>query len=467
MSTSTFALATLTLLLPSQASAQLNREVVFTHVNVIPINVDTLLPDQAVLVRGGVIREIGPSTSIRIPTTATVIDATGKFMIPALSDMHVHLEGDAWNIMFPAASQFSAEEINFEDICFLYIANGITTVDVLSALPEHLILRERIRRNEILGPRLLLSRMVDAAGKAWPPPICTWITNADEARKAVIDLHRQGYDRIKVYSFLDRESYDAIVTAAEELGMPVDGHIPYSTSVEYVLSKRQNMIAHVEEVMKFAKAYDSEQIRYYSSLIAKSSTWIVSALVLNRNLNSMLKDSASEFSKEGTEFLHPMASGIWTFLYQNRYRNFSEATRRALVDGYDHFQKPFVFELHKRGGKILIGTDALVPSTLPGFSLHEELEELVASGLTPYEALRIATMNTSEFLGELDSTGTIQPGRKANLVLLDENPLRHISATRKIFGVMTQNRWISKTEIDNRLSDIRAAYASLRRAKFQ
>ena len=450
----------------SWSEAQNSNTFVFAHVNVVPMNKEIVLSDYSVVVTDGRIKELGLSSSIEIPQGATVIDARGKFMIPALSDMHVHLEGDAWNIMFPPEKKFKGEEINLDDILFLYTANGITTMEVMSALPELIPLREKIRRDETTGPRLILSRMIDGAGKAWPPPICTWIKNADEAKKAVTEMYDQGYDRVKVYSFLDKESYDTIITTARRLKMPVDGHVPYSTSVEYVLSSGQNMIAHPEEIMKFAKSYTPEQVGYYATLLAKSNTWVTSTLIIHRNLNALLKDSASEFSKPGTEYLHPMGLGIWNYIYTNLYSRIPGPQRTALRNGYNLFQKPFVYEFYKQGGKLIIGTDPLMPSTLPALSLHEELLELVGVGLSPFEALRISTTNTFEFLGELDSAGTIEPGKNANLVLLDENPLDNISNTRKIFGVMTQHRWIARAEIDKRLKEIRDSYASLRKKKF-
>jgi cytosine/adenosine deaminase-related metal-dependent hydrolase len=184
------------------------------------MNREIVLNDQHVVVKDGHIVGMGLSSSTKIPEGATEIDAKGKFMIPALSDMHVHLEGDAWNIMYAPESRFTSEEIGFDDILFLYIANGITTIDVLFAFPEHIHLREKIKNNEMLGPRLILSRMIDGAGKGWPPPLGIWINNADEAKKAIIEIHKQGYDRVKVYSFLE-ESYDAIMD--EDLGIPVTG----------------------------------------------------------------------------------------------------------------------------------------------------------------------------------------------------------------------------------------------------
>ena len=134
----------------SVTSAQTSKPQAFTHVNVIPMNKEVVLKDYTVIVKDGKIQKLGKSNSVTIPKDATIIEASGKYMVPSLSDMHVHVEGDAWNLMFPPAAKFTSEEINFEDILFLYIANGISTIDILSALPEHIPLREKIKNNEVL-----------------------------------------------------------------------------------------------------------------------------------------------------------------------------------------------------------------------------------------------------------------------------------------------------------------------------
>lgn len=435
----------------------------FTHVNVIPMNKEMVLKDYTVIIQNGVITKLGSAKSLKVPEKATIIESKGKYLIPGLSDMHVHLEGDAWNIMYKPESKFTKEQINFDDILFLYIANGITTIDVMFAFPEHIELREKINNNEILGPQLVLSKMIDGAGKAWPPPLGTWVNNAKEAKSAVIEAHKLGFDRIKVYSFLDKESYDSIITTAKGLNIPVDGHIPLSTSVEHVIASGQNMITHSEEIMKFAKDYTPEQIEYFASFVANSHTWLTATLTTSNNLISLFEYSEQEFSKTGTQYLHPMGTDIWNYIYNNLYKNVPQENRNAIHDGYKHFQIPFTYEFYKKGGKLLIGTDALIPSNVPGFSLHEELEQLVNIGLSPFEALKVSTTNTHEFLGELEIAGTIESGKKANLVLLDENPLERISNTKRIIGVMTHNQWISKKEIDQRLVEISISYSQLKK----
>jgi hypothetical protein len=305
--------------------------------------------------------------------------------------------------------------------------------------------------------------MIDGPERAWPPPISVWVKNSDEARNAVITAHKEGYDRMKVYSFLNKEAYDSIISTAKNLNMGVDGHIPVSLSVEYILDSGQDMIAHSEEVMKFAKNFSNSQIEYFARIAARSKIWITPTLITSRNVLAVLKDHEKEFSKPDTKFLHPMSMGIWSFIYENLYKKMPENNRLKVEEGFKSFQGKFVKKYFDQGGKLLIGTDALIPSTVPGVSLHDELNELVAIGLTPYQALRNSTTNAFEFLGELDKSGTISPGKTANLILLEKNPLENISNTKTISGVLINGSWISKKEIQDKLAEIVEYYKKIKK----
>jgi len=431
--------------------------VAFVHVNVIPMDREVVLFDQTVIIEEGRIHEIGPASSTKVKTGVTIIDAHGQYLMPALSDMHVHLLGQTWNIMFPPEAQFTADELDFNKLLFLYVANGVATVQVMSAFPEHVLIREQIRRGEILGPRLILARMIDGPGKAWPPPLSDWVATAAEARSAVIDAKETGYDKMKVYSFLSQECYDSIVATAEEVGMPVEGHIPMDLSVEYTLDAGQNCIAHAEEVKKHAQGdYTQERIDYYAKIIADNNTWITPTLIMKRNLLAIFNNVDNELARPEVRYLHPMGQGVWSFLINNNYMAMPQEYQRALEDAFESFERPFTKALHDQGGKLMTGTDSLVPTTMPGFSIHRELEELVDIGLTPYEALRASTTHPSIFLGELDEAGSVAVGKRADLLLLEENPLEEITNSRKIAGVMIQGRWLSKREIQEGLEEVLA-----------
>ena len=161
----------------------------------------------------------------------------------------------------------------------------------MSALPEHIPLRDRINRGEVAGPRLILNRMIDGPGQTWPPPINTWVETPSEARQAVLEAEQAGYDGMKVYSFLSPECYHAILTTAQEISMPVSGHIPDALSVEETIAAGQNLIAHSEEVVKRALGnFDPQQIDYFAGIIASNDTWVTPTLTTSRKILAIFDD---------------------------------------------------------------------------------------------------------------------------------------------------------------------------------
>jgi len=446
---------------PTHAGSDKTSVFAFVDVNVIPMDSEQIAENQTVVIAGSQIVSIVDVEDAKVPAGATRIEASGQYLIPALSDMHIHLEGAAWNAVFPPEEQFPPEALNFEKLLFPYVANGVAIVQVMSALPEHIGIRESIARGELLGPRLLLARMVDGPDRAWPPPISTWVSTPEEARQAVLDSHQQGYDSIKVYSFLDRASYEAIMTAASEIDMAVGGHIPYELSLEEVLEAGQNLIAHSEELIKLAQSpYTQDQIDGFARTIAASETWIAPTLTTSRNILRVLDDFEGELARPEVRYLHPMDRGIWSFIVTNLYQPIPQEQRTAIRDEYLNFQRPLTRALNTAGAKLMTGTDSLIPSNVPGFSIHDELAELVDVGLSPYAALRSSTTEPFAFLGELDRAGTIEVGKRADLVLLRGNPLTDIGATRHISGVMLRGRWLGKEDLESGLEKLAATYAA-------
>jgi hypothetical protein len=408
---------------PSDSDDDTAGDFAFVDVNVIPMDTNRVVEHQTVVIGEGRVLSMGDTASLKIPAGAHRIEASGQYLIPALNDMHVHLEGQAWNALFPPDQQFPPGALDFEKLLFPYVANGVATLQVMSALPEHIELRQAIERGELLGPRLLLSRMIDGPGRAWPPPISTRVSTPEEARQAVLDAHQEGYDSIKVYSFLDRASYEAIITTAAEIGIDVGGHIPYELSLEEVLEAGQKLIAHSEEVMKIAQSpYTQDQIEDYATTIAASGAWITPTLTTNRNILAVFEDFDGELARPEARYLHAMDRGIWSFINTNLYQPIPQDQRTAIEDGFLQFQLPLTHALNQAGAKLMTGTDSLIPSTVPGFSIHDELAELVDVGLSPYEALRSSTTEPFAFLGEVEQAGTIETGKRANLVLLQSNP---------------------------------------------
>lgn len=444
-----------------RSEAPSSKLVAFVHVSVVPMDSERVLRDQTVLVDGGRITALGPAHSVNVPKKALRIDATGRYLLPAFCDMHVHLEAEGFNPMLPPELQLAAKDIPFERLLFPYIANGVTTVQVLSATAEHVTLRQHIDDDEVLAPRLILARMVDSPEKAWPPPLSTWVATAEEARGAVRDAKHAGYDKIKVYSFVTKETYDAIMATAREQHMDVIGHIPDALSVEYVVDAGQKMIAHTEEVAKHTHGdYSPERIDYYAARIANGGVWMTPTLVTTRSILELFDDpNGLRGRPEAVYFNHPMQSGIWTFITDRLYRPIPAQARAKLRDDFEKFQRPLTKVFHDKGGKLMTGTDSLFPGLVHGFALHRELRELVDVGLTPFEALQTTTTHPFEYLGESEKAGTIAVGKQGDLVLVDGNPLQDVAAASKIAGVLVRGRWIDRKAIDETMGKLAAATA--------
>lgn len=427
----------------------------FVDAAVIPMDGERVLRDQTVVVVDGRIAAIGPASQVPIPRGAARIDARGRFLIPALADMHVHVEGESWEALLSLEAKAASKTLPFEDFLFPYVANGVTAVQVLSGTHELLPVRGQIAEGELIAPRLILARMIDGPDKAWPPPLADWVATADEARRATRRAKADGYDKMKVYSFLTKETYDAVVATAKEQQMDVIGHVPYALSVEYVVDAGQKMIAHTEEVAKHANGdYSAERITYFADRIADGGVWLTPTLVTTRRILDEFTDPEGLFAAPETIYTqHPMQKDIWSFI-ANMYKEIPAPAQAKLRDDFDKFQKPFTKVFHDHGGQLMTGTDALLPRLVPGFALHQELQELVDVGLTPYEALRASTTVPYEYLGEAEEAGTIAVGKRTDLLLLDANPLEQISATSKIRGVLMRGRWIGRDEIDRRMATI-------------
>lgn len=429
--------------------------VAFVDVAVVPMDRERVLRDQTVVVVDGRITAVGPASQVKVPRGAMRIDGRGRFLIPALADMHVHVEGESWAKLLSPDAKAASKATPFEDFLFPYVANGVTTVQVLSGTQELLPVRSRIAEGEMLAPRLVLARMIDGPDKAWPPPLADWVATADEARDATRKAKAAGYDKMKVYSFLTKETYDAVVATAREQQMDVIGHIPNALSVEYVVDAGQKMIAHTEEVAKHADGdYSAERITYFAKRIADGGVWMTPTLVTTRRILDEFTDPQGLFAApEAAYAQHPMQRDVWSFI-SGMYKGIPAPARVKLRDDFDKFQRPFTKVFHDRGGQLMTGTDALMPRLVSGFALHQELKEFVDVGLTPYEALRASTTVPYDYLGEDKRAGTITLGKRTDLLLVDANPLVDIAAASKIRGVLMRGRWIGRDEIDRRMARI-------------
>ncbi|MEW6209163.1 MAG: amidohydrolase family protein, partial [Acidobacteriota bacterium] len=399
--------------------------VAFIGVNVIPMDRERIRREQTVIVKDGVIISVGPSRSAKIPDDALSIDGRGQYLIPGLTDAHVHIRDRG-----ELAS---------------YLAYGVTTVFQMRGSPEILKLREEIADGKMLGPTIYTTGpLVDGDPPIYRGSNTVVVTNTQEAKRTVAEQKRAGYDFIKVYNRLDPDSYEAIIIAAILNNIAVVGHIPRKVGAERAIKNQQAMIAHGEEFFftyfggpadKVNQAEnrakpDESKIPALAQAVAKAGIAVTPNLSFIAATKMQIENIDSVLTDPETKYLHPDVLSMWKSNNSTKRRDLEQFTERekikyplvkALTEGFSN-----------AGVMLLLGTDASAPGLFPGRSAHLELRELVNAGLTPYEALSTGTRNAGRFIAKhlaySKRFGTIEVGQRADMILLRENPLKNIEA---------------------------------------
>jgi imidazolonepropionase-like amidohydrolase len=413
------------------------------------------------------IQGIHPGPTYRPQKADLIVNGQGKFLIPGLWDMHVHMVFGDW---FPHGKEVTLP---------LFIANGITGVrDMGGELDVLQQWRKEIAAGTLLGPHMVISGpMLDGPHPRFPSSIA--IATPDDGRRAVDDLKRRGADFIKLQSLIPREAVFAIAEESRKQGIPFVGHVPDAVRASEASNAGQKSFEHLIGVFegsspledeflkgakgpgKFLSSYDPARAAKLFALLAKNHTWQCPTLVWERGGN-LLDEAQADFAHD------PRASYVPAYWKDVTWKRFTDqilhefntddlATRRRFVEK----ELEVVNTMHRAGIPFLAGTDT-PPGVyvFPGFSLHEELQRFVAAGFTPMEALQTATLNPAKFLGIEDRLGTVEKGKLADLVLLDANPLDDIRNTQKIAAVIVNGRYLSRADLDKMLAGVEAAARS-------
>jgi imidazolonepropionase-like amidohydrolase len=460
-------LLVLAVFVPSIARAQVRLSqptLAISHVNVIDVAGGSIQSAMTVVIRGQRIINIGKIGRVKVPKDARIINATGKFLIPGLWDMHVHMAFGDW---VPGGKEVALP---------LFVANGVTGVrDMGSDLDTLLEWRAEIQAGTLVGPGIVLSGpMLDGPKSRFPSSVS--ITTAEEGRKAVDDLQAKGADFIKVQSFIPRDVYFAVADEARKRGLVFVGHVPDAIRASEASDAGQKSIEHLTGVFegcsttedeflrgnkgpkRFLETYSEPRAADLIARFARNHTWQVPTLVWERG--QWLIDDI-DTSQDPLLKYAPSAWKIktWPMFTESILKELDTdpvSVRRRFVEK----ELEIVSAMHRAGVPFMAGTDtAAGVDVFPGFSLHQELEYLVKGGFTPVEALQTATLNPAEFLGLQDQLGTIEAGKLANLVLLDANPLEDIRNSRKIRAVVLNGRLLSRADLDLLLGQV-AAFAS-------
>jgi len=444
-----------------------------THVTVIDATGSAPQPDMTVLLTDRHIETIGSSTAISIPPGAQILDATGKFLIPGLVDMHLHLTGAGE----PSGSR--------EFFIPLLLANGITTVRDMGGYFESLVpLRKEIEEGKRLGPQIFFSGpYLDGNPPSFQPSLV--VTNPAEASKDIHSLVEHGVDFIKVQSILSRTAYFAIADICRREHLTFVGHVPDRVTAAEASDAGQRSIEHLTCVLRACSrdeprlmreqsfhpgkkqtvaesharevAWQRELLRTYSdnkaaALIEKfirNQTWQVPTLILLKKDAFPTPDSDPSQDERRKYIPRHVLEG-WEKGTQARDKGATHdefALRKALLGK----SIQFVGIMQAAGVRIMAGTDSAAPYVFPGSSLHDELTLLVQAGLTSMQVLQAATKNPAEFLGKLETQGTIEQGKFADLLLLDANPLDDIRNTQKICAVIVRGKLLDRNALDGLL----------------
>jgi hypothetical protein len=442
-------------------------DLIIRNVNLIDTSGGPIQTNRTVVIRGDRIVS-AEQTESELVGKGTVIDGTGKYLIPGLWDMHVH-----W---YQEAS------------LGLFIANGVTGVRQMFGNSMHLKWRDEADTNSMIPRHIVASPILDGPVPIWRD---SWaIRNEKEGRNAVDKAKTQGYNFAKVYSGLPRDAFFAIAEESAKRGMPFAGHVPLSISVLEAINAGQKSIEHMNGVLEACTTiemdikeaqtkvlretagnqgikkqtresltrirqqtlenFDSERASQLIAVLAKSGTSYCPTLTVNR---VMVFASDLDFAKDARLKYMPKFLRIWwKSRLKDRMENMTAKDFNAEKSFYQK-QLSLIPMMQRAGVKFLAGTDVLNPYCYPGFSIHDELSLLVEAGLTPMEALQAATLNPAVYTGKEKELGTIEAGKFADLVLLDQNPLENIENTKKIAAVIFKGALYDRAALDKILAD--------------
>lgn len=436
----------------------------FVGVNVIPMDRERILANQTVLVRKGVITEIGDAAKVKVPREAVRVNAAGKYLIPGLVDMHTHLLSDSDE--FP--DSIAPDELR------VMVANGVTTVRFMIGTPELLSLRGRSARGEIAAPTIFVASP-HLTGREQGNNFV--VKTPDEAREAVRKSKAAGYDFIKVTTFIEAPVYEAAVDEAAKQNIRVVGHADSRfVGVERAWKARQQ-IEHLDGYMemlltdeakkngsvsdlyiyridswKSLDHIDESKIAEVARKTVASNPYVDPTQHFMKNTFGRARSEESIRAQRDFKFYPASVQKQWLeFFKKNRMLNEVPLEKRAR---WIELRDKMILAIHNAGGKIMVGSDTPEFLFLYGFSEHREMKALADAGLPNYAVLAAATRNAHEYLGTINRLGTIEKGKQADMLLLNANPLNDISAAGDRAGVMLKGKWYTQAELDAWLDEI-------------
>ncbi|NOT76879.1 MAG: amidohydrolase family protein [Cyclobacteriaceae bacterium] len=422
------------------------QEIVFKSVNVIPMDTERVLENQDVVVKAGKITAIGATGKVKFGKEAMIIDAKGKYLMPGLAEIHAHV---------PPVDDIAP----MKDVLTLFAVNGVTTIRGMLGHPRHIELRAKIQSGEIIGPHFYTSGPSFNGNSVKTPA---------EGDKMVRDQKTTGYDFLKIHPGLTLENFNAVTKTAKEVKIPYAGHVPLAVGVWRAMEAGYASIDHmdgfIEGMTPGIETMTPEQIGFFGLFAASKADeskipvlmkalrenhiWVVPTQCLAERWIAPDKSPDELRNAPEMKYMDLKTLDAWT---ENKKRQVATpGYSEPVVTNFIRLRKKLIYECQKNGVGLLLGSDAPQVFNVPGFSIHHELKYMVDAGLTPYEALRSGTVNVATFYHQTDR-GTIKTGNISDLILLNGNPLKDITQTTKIEGVMLENNWMGKEYIGSEL----------------
>lgn len=421
--------------------------ILISNVTVVDVITGELISDRQIVIDSGRIKKITANIENK-EVYKTIIDGQGKYALPGLAEMHAHIPS-------PPTSKERTEEI-----LFLYLSNGITTIRGMLGHPSHLELRKAAEQGELLSPRIFTSS---------PSLNGNSVTSTEEARDKVISYKNDGYDFLKIHPGIKRNVFDELVKTANEVGITFSGHVPVDVGIEHALKSKYASIDHVDGFLEglvpvsanvdpndngffgynFTKLADTAQIDELVELSKNNKVWIVPTQSLFERWFAPI-DGETLLQQPEMKYMSASTLSNWKVRKEastGADTNFDKKQWETFID----IRRKLIYSINKKGQGLLLGSDAPQLFNVPGFSIHHEIDGMLASGLTPIEIIRSGTVNPARFFDMESVFGQLKEGMAADILLVNSNPVENIGALKDLTGVMVQGVWLSKDTIDQKL----------------
>lgn len=422
---------------PGSFSLQdVDRDIVFLHANVITMENEQVLNDYSVFTHNGVIIKMEPTSSAFIADSFFTIDATGKYLMPGLADMHTH--------------------IRYKEDILPYAANGITTVLHMGGPSEILQFRSEAANKQIISPTIFASGFVDGPGSRG-----RIVTTPAAAENAVMEIKNQGWDFIKAYNSIPLDAYTALMNKASEQNINVIGHGVRAPGIKGALNSGQVMIAHAEEYLYayFNNNTDESLIPAAVTDTKNAGAYVTPNLITYETIAKQWGQPAV-LAQMLTQPEMKYVSPKWK---NESWKQFDFIRRPGNINAQYNFLKLLTKKFSDGGVPLLLGTDTpFMIGEANGFAIHEDLRNFISCGLTTYQALCTGTKTAGEFIQKYvagsEPFGLIKEGYKADLLLLSANPLLDVGNVKLRVGVMINGRWLNEAKLQEEMGKLAKSF---------